>query len=146
MKVGIMTGGFDPVTPAHIDYFRDAKRWHEITIVFVNSDAWLTRKKGKPFMPQKDRVEILRAIKYIDLVVPFMDRDDSDGTANESLYMTRSWHPTDDLYFLNGGDRGEGNVPEEKIAKSLSIHCLYGVGGFDKTHSSSWYLQNWNQS
>ena len=42
------------------------------------SDEWLNRKKGKAFMPLVERIEILKAIKYIDYVWTF---DDEDNTA-----------------------------------------------------------------
>lgn len=142
-KVAILTGGFDPVTPAHIEYFKDAKERYDIVLVFVNSDAWLTRKKGKPFMPQQDRVSILRAIKYITQVIPFASQDDADGTAIQSMPKAEELFPDCEYYFCNGGDRVEGNVPEEIYARENGVHLVYGVGGKDKTHASSEYLKKW---
>ena len=51
MKVVIVTGGFDPLHSGHIEYFKAAKELGDLLVVGVNSDAWLTRKKGRPFMP-----------------------------------------------------------------------------------------------
>ena len=51
MKVVLVTGGFDPLHSGHIEYFKAAKNLGNKLIVGVNSDAWLTRKKGRPFMP-----------------------------------------------------------------------------------------------
>ena len=54
--VGVVSGGFDPVHPGHIAMFKEAAEMTDYLIVGVNSDAWLTRKKGKPFMPLSDRL------------------------------------------------------------------------------------------
>ena len=50
MKLVLVTGGFDPLHSGHIDYFREAKKLGDKLVVGVNSDDWLTRKKGRPFM------------------------------------------------------------------------------------------------
>ncbi len=42
----------------------------------------------------------------------------------------------DEIIFGNGGDRTEGNSPEEEFCKEVGIRTVYGVGG-DKTRSSS---------
>jgi len=47
----LVTGGFDPLHSGHIAYFEAAAKLGDELIVGLNSDAWLTRKKGKPFMP-----------------------------------------------------------------------------------------------
>ena len=50
MKVVLVTGGFDPLHSGHIAYFTAAKKLGDKLVVGLNSDEWLTRKKGKPFM------------------------------------------------------------------------------------------------
>ena len=50
----LVTGGFDPLHSGHIAYFKAAKQLAKYggkLWVGVNSDEWLQRKKGKPFMP-----------------------------------------------------------------------------------------------
>ena len=41
---------------------------------------------------------------------------------------------------MNGGDRGQGTVPEAKVCEELGIKMVYNVGGI-KTESSSTLLQ-----
>jgi len=142
-KIAILTGGFDPVTPGHIEYFKEASALADDVIVFVNSDAWLTRKKGKPFMPQGDRAAILCGIKYISQVHIFSSLDDIDGTANKAIRRIRNSYPNSVIYFMNGGDRTIHNIPEEKVAKENNVLLRFGVGGTDKNYSSSWYTTNW---
>ena len=74
----LVTGGFDPIHSGHINYIKEAKKLGDILVVGVNSDDWLTRKKGRPFMPLSERAEILRNIVGVDFVIDF---DDSDGSA-----------------------------------------------------------------
>ena len=59
MKIVLVTGGFDPLHIGHISYFKEAKALGDYLVVGINSDAWLTRKKGRPFMPAKDREAII---------------------------------------------------------------------------------------
>jgi cytidyltransferase-related domain len=55
MKIVLVTGGFDPIHSGHIEYFKSAKALGDYLIVGINSDDWLTRKKGRPFMPLDER-------------------------------------------------------------------------------------------
>ena len=75
--VVLVSGGFDPLHSGHLAYFREAKKLADSLCVCVNSDEWLTRKKGKPFMPIEERIEILKELKTPDLVIEFNDKDDS---------------------------------------------------------------------
>ena len=76
-NIVLVSGGFDPLHIGHLRMFKASKERGAIVIVGSNSDAWLTRKKGQPFMVQAERIEILKAIKYIDYVYTFNDSDDS---------------------------------------------------------------------
>ena len=67
----VMSGGFDPIHKGHLRMFREASNLGHQVIVGLNSDEWLTRKKGKPFMEFYERKEILEGIKYISNVVKF---------------------------------------------------------------------------
>jgi len=46
----LVTGGFDPLHPGHIEYFKAAKKLGDELHVGLNSDEWLIRKKGRPFI------------------------------------------------------------------------------------------------
>jgi cytidyltransferase-like protein len=138
-KIVLITGGFDPLHSGHIAYFKAAKELGDILVVGVNSDAWLTRKKGSPFMPYKERAAIVRNIVGVDFVIDF---DDSDGSAKNALWMVRQSYPQDKIIFANGGDRTHINIPEMDIDDN-NIQFVFGVGGFDKANSSSWILQEW---
>ena len=108
-KIVLITGGFDPLHSGHIAYFKAAKALGDLLIVGVNSDAWLTRKKGSPFMPLLERTNIIRNIVGVDYVIDF---DDSDNSAKNAIQMVRQSYPSDKIIFANGGDRTKTNIPE----------------------------------
>jgi len=138
-NIVLITGGFDPLHSGHIAYFNAAKKLGDILIVGVNSDAWLTRKKGLPFMPIHERISIVKNITGVDHVIDF---DDSDGSAKRAIWMVRQSYPQDKIIFANGGDRTSTNIPEMDIQDD-NLEFAFGVGGEDKKNSSSWILQEW---
>lgn len=138
-KIVLITGGFDPLHSGHIAYFKAAKALGDILVVGVNSDAWLTRKKGAPFMPYMERSAIVRNIVGVDFVIDF---NDNDGSAKHAIQMVRASYPQDKIIFANGGDRTQTNIPEMDSGVD-NIEFMFGVGGEDKKNSSSWILQEW---
>ena len=84
--------GFDPLHSGHIDYFREAKKLGDKLVVGVNSDDWLTRKKGRPFMPFKERCAIIENLSMVDQVIEVMNDDkfDDAGGAIFKLLSTNS--------------------------------------------------------
>lgn len=139
MIVVIATGGFDPLHSGHLEYLKAAQQLGDSLWVGVNSDEWLTRKKGKPFMPLKERRNVLEAIKYVNVTFTF---DDSDGTAIDAIKEVRRRIPDCQIIFANGGDRTATNIPEMDCGVD-NVTYIFGVGGEDKKNSSSWILQNW---
>lgn len=138
MKVVICSGGFDPIHSGHIAYFREAKKLGDILVVGVNSDEWLTRKKGKPFMPIQERLDIIQAIKYVDYTMKFRDDDDS---ARLLIYNAKLMWPSAEIIFANGGDRNSSNNRESDVE---GVTFVFGVGGSHKMNSSSEILKTWN--
>ena len=137
-----MTGGFDPIHSGHLAYFKAAKQLGNKLIVGVNSDEWLTRKKGKAFMPFDERIEIIKGLSVVDDVISF---DDSDDTACGAIYKTLATHGSGTkVIFANGGDRTDANIPEMTTYGDLP-YCdfVFGVGGENKKNSSSWILEEY---
>lgn len=138
-RIVLVTGGFDPIHSGHIAYFNAAKNLGDFLVVGLNSDEWLTRKKGKPFMNFKERESIISNLRMVDLVIHF---NDDDGSAINAIKKTRKMFTKDTIIFANGGDRTINNIPEMSV-KDINLIFEFGVGGEDKKNSSSWILKDW---
>ena len=138
-SIVVVSGGFDPPHRGHINIFRAADEIGNV-IVALNSDEWLIRKKGKPFMNWLNRFELLMSIRYVAAVISF---DDFDDTAADAMKKARLDFPDKKIYFANGGDRIESNVPQRELdaAKEYNIKLIWGVGGNNKVESSSNFLK-----
>jgi cytidyltransferase-like protein len=139
MNVVLVTGGFDPLHSGHIEYFIEAKKLGDKLVVGVNTDAWLKRKKGRPFMPGGERISIIKNLSMVDHCLLFGDDDDS---AIEAINNVRLLYPDAHIIFANGGDRTSENIPEME-ADVENISFKFGVGGENKANSSSWILDEW---
>lgn len=140
-RLVLITGGFDPVHSGHIEYINAARKLGDYLFVGLNSDEWLTRKKGKPFMPWVERHIILSNLKNVDDVFPF---DDNDNTAIDAIRTVREQNPDHTIIFANGGDRTEENIPEMSCGID-DVEFAFGVGGQTKKNSSSWILNSWDK-
>ena len=141
-KVVLVTGGFDPLHSGHIAYFKAARKLGDHLVVGVNSDEWLTRKKGRPFMPFEERCAIIKELACVDEVIGFNDSDDTAINAIGQVLATKgsSWR----VVFANGGDRRMTTTPEYATYKdSKDVAFAFGIGGADKANSSSWILEEW---
>jgi cytidyltransferase-like protein len=136
-KIVVVSGGFDPIHSGHIRLIKEASLLGDMLIVGINSDEWLTRKKGRAFMPWNERLCILNNLSAVDEVYTF---DDEDGTACHLLQQVRAHYPDAKIIFANGGDRTQDNIPEMTLE---GVEFVFGVGGEDKANSSSWILEEW---
>ena len=142
MKVILVTGGFDPLHSGHIAYFNAASTLGDKLVVGLNSDDWLSRKKGQQFMPFDERATIVKSLSVVDEVISF---DDADDTACGAIFKVLSTHGSDaTVVFANGGDRQQGNTPEMETYNDFkNVEFVFGIGGKDKKNSSSWILEEW---
>ena len=121
-----VSGYFDPIHVGHLEYLRMAKELGDSLVVIVNNNYQCKLKKGKYFMDENDRVEIVKALRFVDEVFLSID---NDKTVCKSLEEIKP-----DI-FANGGDRATSEVPETPICKKFNIKMVDGLG--DKIRSSS---------
>jgi len=139
MSKVLVTGGFDPLHRGHIALLKESKQLGTYLIVGLNSDKWLSRKKGRPFMSYEERKEILLSLSCVDEVISFNDDND---TACDAIAQVIQSSP---IIFANGGDRHNENVPEYSLYKDDdNVTFRWGIGGTNKQNSSSWLLDDFN--
>jgi len=133
-KIFATSGGFDPVHVGHLRCFDEMRSisWnrHEdaLTVIIVNGDGFLERKKGFAFMDEKERLEIISGFRSVDFAVLWNDESQTVCGALEILSPD---------FFCKGGDRDSfENVPESKVCDVIKCEVLFNVGG-SKVQSSS---------
>jgi cytidyltransferase-like protein len=144
MKIVIASGGFDPLHIGHLNYLKAARQLGHSLVVGCNTDEWLTRKKGKPFMPLDQRIEIIRELNCVDMAWHF---NDDDGTACNLIEEVIKYYGAENghhFIFANGGDRTAENIPEQNRTYKAPVKFVFGVGGTNKMESSSRLLKEWS--
>ena len=142
------SGGFDPMHVGHLrciqetvkmatDPVRNAFQNRGITVIVVNGDGFLNRKKGYAFMPHNERMEIIAGISGVDYVVGW---DDGSQNVKGAIHAIR---PT---FFTKGGDRTSSqNVPEWDVCNRVECKIIFNVGG-EKIQSSSKLVEKANKN
>ena len=75
-KIGYTTGTFDLFHIGHLNILKKSKEMCDFLIVGVSTDEVVQSYKHKvPVIPFKDRVEIIKSIRYVDQVVPQLSMD-----------------------------------------------------------------------
>ena len=121
-----VSGYFDPIHVGHLEYLKLAKDLGDKLIVIVNNNSQAELKKGEFFMYEKDRIEIVAALRFVDEVFLSVDTDKS---VCKSLEIIKP-----DI-FANGGDRSINEIPETAVMKKYNIKMVDGLG--EKIRSSS---------
>lgn len=71
-----MTGAFDIIHPGYIKLFQFAKQHCDYLVVALHVDPSTEHpEKPKPVLSVIERMEILKAIRYVDEVVPYVSED-----------------------------------------------------------------------
>jgi mannose-6-phosphate isomerase-like protein (cupin superfamily) len=122
-----------------LSYFKSAKQLGNKLVVGLNSDQWLTRKKGRPFMPMSERFALVSSIEVVDEVVVY---NDDDNSSCDAIRLVKLQYPNAEITFANGGDRTKENIPEMVFD---DVEFVFGVGGENKANSSSWILEEWKK-
>jgi D-beta-D-heptose 7-phosphate kinase/D-beta-D-heptose 1-phosphate adenosyltransferase len=103
----------------------------------VNNDKQAEMKRGvKSFQDQDYRLEVVKAIRYVDNAFIASDLDASVCVSLENIYsIIHGIDPNAKIIFTKGGDRFASNIPERQICETLGIEIVDGLGA--KTHNSS---------
>lgn len=76
MIIGYTTGVFDLFHIGHLNILKQAREQCDFLIVGVSTDELVEQYKNKrPVICYQERMEIVKAIRYVDRVVPQTSRD-----------------------------------------------------------------------
>ena len=114
--IGYTTGVFDMFHIGHLNILRRAKEQCDYLIVGVSTDELCLKYKHKlPVIPFEERKAIVEAIRYVDEVIPQMDRDKFDAWKNlhfDRLFVGDDWKGSD---FFNELEKQFAEVGVEVI-------------------------------
>ncbi len=100
--VTMVSGGFDPLHPGHVAYFRAAAELGPPLLCNISSDAWVARKHP-PLLLQHERVQVIDAIEYVEYTHA------EETTTEAVLVLLRP------RYFVKGND-WRGRIPPGELA------------------------------
>ena len=125
-RVVLANGCFDVLHVGHVRYLEDARARGDVLVVALNADAAVRALKGpgRPVLPLAERAELVGALRCVDWVTSFAERD---------LAATlRALVP--DVH-AKGTDYAVETVPEVEVDRELGIEIA--ICGDPKEHSSS---------
>lgn len=139
-KAVVVSGYFNPLHLGHLELFEKAREAGDMLIVIVNSDLQRKLKGSKEFQTEKDRLEIIRALRNVDMAYLSIDQDSTQIKTLGMLYTRYVIEGGLKLAFANGGDQNNTTIPERPTCEGLGIELIDGLG--QKIQSSSWLLAN----
>jgi len=121
-----VSGYFNPLHVGHLEMIERAKKLGTKLIVIVNNDKQVALKGRVPFMPEKDRLKIVRALRDVDQVRLAID---DYRLPNGEVPVIKTLAKLKPDIFANGGDRKNlANVPEYDICRKYGIKMVDGLG------------------
>ena len=98
-KIGYTTGVFDMFHIGHLNILKRAKEQCDFLIVGVTTDELCLKRKNKlPIICEKDRVEIVDSIKYVDKVILQSDMDKIKPVVEhkiDAVFVGSDWKGTE---------------------------------------------------
>ena len=134
-KVGYTTGVFDMFHVGHLNILKRAKEQCETLVVGVTTDELCYKRKNKyPIVNERERMEIVAAIRYVDKVIPQADMEkikpvrelgadavfvgsDWKGTASWDQYERDFAEVGCTVVYLDHTDGVSSSILREKLGK-----------------------------
>lgn len=96
--IGYTTGVYDMFHIGHLNVIRRAKEQCDYLIVGVSTDELVEHDKNKtPVIPYKERAEIVAALKYVDEVVPQINKNKFEAWEKyhfDKMFVGSDWQGT----------------------------------------------------
>ena len=129
MVIGYTSGVYDLFHVGHVNVLRNAKSLCDRLIVGVTIDSLVAYKNKKAVIPFEERIEIVKACRYVDLAVPQETMDKLDA---HNRYKFNIMFVGDDWYNSDKWSELDQNF------KLLNVKIIY----FPYTKSTSSTLIN----
>jgi rfaE bifunctional protein nucleotidyltransferase chain/domain len=126
VRVVLANGCFDLLHVGHVRYLEDARSRGDVLVVALNTDESVRALKGptRPLMPLEERAEVVGALRCVDHVLAFAERD-MEATLRE---LRPDVH-------AKGTDYTVDTVPERGVDRELGIEIV--ICGDPKGRSST---------
>jgi rfaE bifunctional protein nucleotidyltransferase chain/domain len=130
-KIVLANGCFDFFHVGHIRYLAGAKALGDCLIVAINSDEQVRNLKGenRPLMPERERAEIVSALKFVDYVTIFPEPTVED--------LIRAIRPD---FHAKGTDYTTETVPERETV--IAVGGQVAIVGDAKDRSSTEFIKS----
>jgi len=116
VKVGFTCSAFDLLHAGHVQMLREAKEQCDYLLVGLHIDPGMDRlEKNKPIQSVVERYTQLKAVSYVDEIIPYETEED----LKDILEMYRI-----DVRIL-GEEYRNSDFTGSQICKSLGIHIHY---------------------
>jgi len=107
MVIGYTTGVFDLFHIGHLNILRSARGMCDKLIVGVSTDELVKKKGKKALIPFEERIEIVRAIKYVDVAIPQTTTNKMEEWEKlhfDIIFVGDDWYADEDwrAFELNG--------------------------------------------
>lgn len=177
MVIGYTTGVFDMFHIGHLNILHRAKEQCDYLIVGVSTDELVQHDKNKtPIIPFNERCAIVKAIKYVDRIVPQSDKNKFDAWEKyhfNKMFVGSDWQGTPawkkfeeqfapvgvEIVYLSHTDGISSSILREKISMPIPkiIHyCWFGGNPLPqdaqqciaswKKYLPDYEIKEWNES
>jgi len=141
LKVGIISGYFNPIHRGHLEYINAAKEQCDYLVCIVNNDDQVKLKGSLIFMDEQHRLDIMNNIKAIDKALVAIDNDSSVAQTLDNI-TTILPHDNCEILFFNSGDRSSSNQNDKEVAVCESKNIKRVFIDLPKLFSSSSLKRN----
>src|SRR5581483_5672009 len=124
-RIVTINGSFDVLHAGHLYILNEARRCGDVLIVGLNSDSSVQSYKGpgRPIIPERQRAELLLALRIVDYVHIFSEAD--------AIAFLEEVKP--DVH-VNGAEYGEACIETDAVRRhGGSIHLVERIPGLSTT-------------